>query len=271
MKSVLLHIHDDRGAESRLQAACDIARATGAHIHCVQVTPLPDMVAADLYGGAAIAPTIMDELHDIDERVSDRTQERLRIEGVSWDWRHMQADIVHGLLSASTLTDLIVASLPGGLRKQSDDPLPVAAELALSGRVPVVAVPRSAKSMLVAGRALVAWDGSQEASIALRAAVPLLKLSQDVHVVTVEEAGKNAFPPVDAPTYLARHGIRAEVHSWPRNGRAVEDALLEAVGALQPDWMVMGAYGHSRWRQWVFGGVTRTLLREARMPVLLGH
>lgn len=271
MKSVLLHIHDDLGAESRLQAACDIARATGAHIHCVQVTPLSDMIAADLYGGAALAPTMIEELHDIDERVRARIEERLRIEGVNWDWRHMQADILHGLVSASRLTDLIVASIPEGPRKRPEDPLPIVAELALSARTPVMAVPQSAKSLLVAGRALVAWDGSQEASIALRAAVPLLKLSQDVHVVTVEETGKNAFPPVDAPAYLARHGVGAEVHGWPRNGRAVEDALLEAVGVLQPDWMVMGAYGHSRLRQWVFGGVTRTVLREARMPVLLAH
>ena len=66
MKSILLHIHDDRGAESSLQAACDIARATGAHIRCVQVTQMPDMVAADMYGGAALAHSIINELREID-------------------------------------------------------------------------------------------------------------------------------------------------------------------------------------------------------------
>ncbi len=89
--------------------------------------------------------------------------------------------------------------------------------------------------------------------------------------MTVEEASKNTFPATDAPEYLARHGIKAEVHSWPRDGRAVEDALIAAVEALKPDWMVMGAYGHSRLRQFVFGGVTRTMLREGRVPVLLAH
>jgi len=271
MKSVLLHIHDDLGSESRLQAAFDIARATGAHIHCVQVTQLPDMVAADMYGGAVLAPAMINELHEIDERVRVRTEARLRGEGVSWDWRQMDGDIVHGLLSASALCDLIIVTLPEGPRKALNDPLPIAAELALSGPVPVMGVPQSAKSLLVAGRALVAWDGSQEASAALRAAVPLLKLAQDVHVVTVEEAGKNGFPPTDAPAYLARHGISVEVHSWPRDGGAVEDALLAAVETLEPDWIVMGAYGHSRLRQFVFGGVTRTMLHDARVPVLLAH
>ena len=271
MKSILLHIHDDRGAESRLQAACDIARATGAHIRCAQVTQMPDMVAADMYGGAALAPSIINELREIDERIKAHTEERLRAEGVSWDWRQIDGDILHGLLAASTLTDVIVVTLPEGPRRVLTDPLPIAAQLALSGPVPVMAVPQSAKSLMVAGRALVAWDGSQEASAALRGAVPLLKLAQDVHIVIVEEVGKNAFPATDAPEYLARHGIKAEVHSWPRDGRAVEDALMAAVEALKPDWMVMGAYGHSRLRQFVFGGVTRTMLRDGRVPVLLAH
>ena len=271
MKSVLFHIHDDRGAESRLQAACDIARATGAHIRCVQVTQLPYMGAAYRYGGAGLAPSIIKELHETGERIRARTEERLRSEGVSWDWRQIGGDVVHGLLAASTLTDVIIVTLPEAPRREFDDPLPIAAELALSGPVPVMAVPQSAKSLMVAGRALVAWDGSQEASAALRGAVPLLKLAHDVHVVTVEEANKNAFPATDAPEYLARHGISAEVHSWPRDERSVEDALMAAVEALKPDWMVMGAYGHSRLRQFVFGGVTRTMLREGRVPVLLAH
>ena len=62
MKTILLHVHDDRGAEARLQAACDIARATGAHIRCVQLTAMPAMMMADAFGGAALAPSVMEEL-----------------------------------------------------------------------------------------------------------------------------------------------------------------------------------------------------------------
>ena len=271
MKSVLLHIREDLAMESRLQAACDIARATGAHIRCVQVTPLPDMVAADMYGGAALAPSLINDLREMDAKVRRRTEERLRREDVSWDWRQVDGDIIDGLLSASTLTDLIVVTLPERVRKAYNDPVPIAAELAIYGAVPVMAVPQSARSLMVTGRAMVAWDGSQAASAALRAAVPLLKSAQDVHVVMVEEAGKHAFPATDAPEYLSRHGIAAQLHPWPREGKSVEDSLMAAIGQLMPDWMVMGAYGHSRLRQMIFGGVTRTVLHQARAPVLLAH
>ncbi len=271
MTSILLHIHDDSGMESRLQAACDIARASGAHIHCVQITAMPTLVAGDVYGGAAMAPSIMAELHQIDTRLRERLEQKLHREGVSWDWRHADGDIVHGLLSASALCDLMIVTLPARPRRDMSDPLHLAADLALGGRTPVLAVPEAARAITITGRALVAWEGSREASAALRLAVPLLKHAAEVHVVTVEEAGKYPFPATDAPEYLSRHGIKTQFHSWPQDGRTVEATLNAAIGVLKPDWMVMGAFGHSRWRELVFGGVTRTMLREARVPLLLAH
>lgn len=271
MKSVLLHIHEDHGAESRLQAACDLARAADAHIHCVQITATPDFVAADMYGGASMAPAMMAELYDIDEKARTRIEDRLRREDVSWDWRHAEGDIVHGLLSAATLTDGVIVTLPSGPRREFADPLHLAADLALGGRVPVLAVPQDTKAFRVTGRAIVAWDGSQEASAALRLSISLLKLAEEVHVVTVEEAGKYPFPATDAPEYLARHGIGTQFHTWPQDGRTVEATLHAAIGVLKPDWMVMGAFGHSRLRELVFGGVTRTMLRTVQVPLLLAH
>lgn len=271
MKSILLHIHDDDGADSRLQAACDLARACNAHVQCVQVTPMPDLVAADIYGGAGYAPSIAAELHAIDETFRARMQAHLVREDIGWDWRHMDGDCVSGLLSAATLADVIVATLPAGGRASVRDPLPIVADLALGGRTPVLAVPQEARDFAVTGRALVAWDGSAEASAALRAAVPLLALAQAVDIVTVEEADKAQFPSVAAPEYLARHGIKAQMHSWPRHGRAIDMALAEAIDTLAADWVVMGAFGHSRWRELIFGGVTRAMLRDARVPLLLAH
>lgn len=271
MKSVLLHVHDDPGAESRLQAACDIVRATDGHVRCVQLRATSYFVAADNYGGAYITPEILAELTALDERTRANMEDRLRQEGVSWDWREVDGDTVRGLLSAAALADIIVVTLPEGSRTPLAGAPNIAADLALGGRVPVMAVPQTAKSLPVTGRALVAWDGSQEASAALRLAVPLLKLAHEVHVVTVEEEGKFEFPATDASEYLAWHGVGSQLHDWPRGGRAVADALTAAVGDLRPDWMVMGAFGHSRMREFIFGGVTRAMLRDASIPILLAH
>ncbi|WP_022682354.1 universal stress protein [Sphingobium bisphenolivorans] len=271
MKSVLLHIHDDTGSEGRLQAACDIVRATSGHIHCVQVRSMPDFVGADMYGGASAAPQIMAELREVDEKMRLRVEERLAREGVNWDWVHVESDLVHGLLSAATLADIILVTLPEQPRKHLRDPLNLAADLALAGRTPVLAVPQAAKSLNVAGVALIAWDGSQEASTALRLAVPLLKLAEQVHVVTIEEQRKYAFPSTRACEYLSLHTIPSQLHSEARKEGSVEDALMTAVRALRPDWIVMGAFGHSRMRELAFGGVTRVMLREAQVPLLLAH
>ncbi|QGP79198.1 universal stress protein [Sphingobium sp. CAP-1] len=271
MKTILLHIHDDLGAESRLQAACDLARAARAHVQCVQVTPMLEILAAGVGDGLGYAPAVAAELHAIDETFRAQVEARFAQEDVAWDWRQMDGDSLPGLLSAAKLADIIVASLPESGRSSAKDPLPIAADLALGGRTPVLAVPQAAKRFAVTGRALVAWDGSHAAGAALRAAVPLLALAEAVDIVTIEEEGGTAFPATDAPEYLARHGIKAQLHVWPRADRPTEALLREAIATLRADWVVMGAFGHSRLRELIFGGVTRALLRTAPVPLLLAH
>ncbi|MDO7835998.1 universal stress protein [Sphingobium sp. HBC34] len=271
MTTILLHIHDDLGMESRLQAACDLARAASAHIQCVQVTPMLETIAAGAGDGLGYAPAIAAELHAIDETFRTRIEARFAQEDVAWDWRQMEGDSLPNLLAAAKLADVIVASLPAMGQGGGGDPLPIAADLALGGRTPVLAVPLAAEGWAVTGRALVAWDGSPAAAAALRAAVPLLRLAEAVEIVTIGADGATTFPATDAPAYLARHGIKAQLHVRPHGDRTVEAALRDMITALRADWVVMGAFGHSRWRELIFGGVTRSLLRTAPVPLLLAH
>ena len=271
MKTILLHVHDDRGAEARLQAACDIARATGGHIRCVQLTAMPAMMMADAFGGAALAPSVMEELEAHDASVRLRLEARLAREDVSWDWRNWSSDPVPGLLFASRLTDLVILSLAQHMRQDVDDPLNLVEDVVLGGRTPVLAMPATARHVDPTGCAIVAWDGSAPAAAALTRATPLLKRAQAVHIVTVEEADKDRFPSTEAAEYLARYGVAVELHALPREGAAIETILAETAVRLGADWMVMGFYGHGRMREMIFGGVTRALLRDTRIPLLLAH
>ncbi len=271
MKTILLHIHDDNGQESRMQAAFDIARATGGHISCHQVTPLAEYVAGDIYGGSYIPPTEIDIIRESEDKARAVVEARMQREGVPWDWRHSDGEVVHCLLSASRLTDVVIVSLPAQGRRSAGDPLPIVPGLAISSRAPVIAIPVAARGFQCLGRAMVAWDGSHEASVALCASRPLLALASEVHVVAVEEKAKRDFPPFDANEYLSRHGISSEIHEWPRKGRSVEEALAAAAAELRIDWIAMGAFGHSRLRETIFGGVTRYLLSEGQVPLLLAH
>jgi nucleotide-binding universal stress UspA family protein len=271
MKTILLHIHDDSGQESRMQAAFDIARATGAHISCHQVTPLADIVTADIYGGSYMSPADIDLIRQQEEDARVAIAARMQREGVSWDWRHNDGEVVQCLLSASRLVDAVVVTLPVQGRRSFDDPLPIVAGLAISSRAPVIAVPVATRGFSCLGRAMVAWDGSHEAAVALCAARPLLSLAGEVHVVTVEEKTKRDFPPIEASEYLSRYGIKSEIHEWPSKGRSIEEALTAAAAELKVDWIAMGAFGHSRLRETIFGGVTRYMLSESRVPLLLAH
>ena len=122
--------------------------------------------------------------------------------------------------------------------------------------------------LIILNRALGAWDGGRSAAAALRAAVPLLALANEVEIFTArEDELRNG--PDQAATYLSRHGIHARVKIVDKDGRA--DKLIAAEAqAGRADYIVMGAYGRGRVME-TFGGVTKRMLQDSKLPLLLGH
>lgn len=270
MKSILLFANEDAGFEARLQAALDVARAFDAHLTCLQVTPHYAFVMADPFGGIYALSTVVDEIRTVEEAHRDRLQERLNREGVSWEWLHQVGQPAQIVVERSRLADLIVLGLVAPTEPRSGTPLSITADVAVHARGPVLAVPPAQKGLDCSGPAAVAWNGSAEAAHALRFALPLLAKASAVHLVTVSD-DKAAFSPTDASRYLARHGIVSELHAWPREGRPVAEAVRDAAATLGARYVVMGAYGHSRIREAVLGGVTAEMLEDAPLPLLLGH
>lgn len=263
MKNVLVLIHDDAGQESRLQAALDAARALKGHLTCLDVSPIVPFVG-DMTGVSGGAMLIELE-HESEVANAARIRARLAAEDVPWTLDQVTGYFEAALEAAATLADLIVVN-----RACDDLPLPdlrgLAASLVLRSGKPILAVPEETRGFDAAGAALVAWNGSREAATALGAAVPLLALARSVTIVEIDE-GNFAAPAEDAAAYLSRHGIHAEVMRWPA-GRVAEGLIALA---QTTDWLVMGAFGHSRLREALFGGVTRRLLQESPIPLLLAH
>lgn len=143
-----------------------------------------------------------------------------------------------------------------------------------SGR-PALFVPKGAQVVLKPERVLVAWDGRVEAARAVREALPLLVGAQEVRLVLVDpQTGEFAHgdePGADAAAYLARHGVKVDVDRLPTSGNTVADVLRRHVVDTGAELMVMGAYGHSRLRQRIFGGVTLSILEEPPLPVLMAR
>src|ERR1700691_3388842 len=150
----------------------------------------------------------------------------------------------------------------------------IIAEAALfeSGR-PVVVVPYIQKDPLKLDQAMVCWDGSRAAARAIGDAVPLLKKSKRVEIVIVaNERGKaDEIAGADLGEHLARHDLNVEVKRTVLGDVDVADVLLSHAADSGADFMVMGGYGHSRLREFVLGGVTRSIFRTMTVPVLMAH
>ncbi len=122
---------------------------------------------------------------------------------------------------------------------------------------------------------LLAWDGRIEATRAARAALPLLKHAQTVHVTLVSPERRigdhDLDPGSDIATYLARHDVPVTIDELPTIGLDVAQVLLQHARDIAADLIVMGAYGHSRLRERIFGGVTKTMLEAAGQPLFISH
>ena len=268
MKSILLHINADSGQDARLEAALDVVRAFDAHLICVQVSLFNAFVMADPYG--AVYPELFAELDAAQEAEKVRIEDRLAREGVSWEWLQVNDAPVHLIVSQARLADLVVLSKPPHGRTDPGRPLSIAADIAIHSRAPVLAVPPEIRRFDCAGAAAVAWNGSFEAAHALRLTVPMLRAASEVHLITVSE-DKSDFPATDASVYLARHGISSELHEKDANGRLVAEALASVVARVKAEYLIAGAYGHSRVRETILGGVTRDLLHHGSIPLVLAH
>lgn len=142
-----------------------------------------------------------------------------------------------------------------------------------SGR-PLLLMPSRAKERAW-DRFIIGWNASVNAVRAVTSAMPLLQKASLVVVATVDalpsEAGHSEAPGHELAAYLARHGVRTEVRNLDGLGWGPEKALCDEAMAIDADALVMGAYGHSRAQEFIFGGVTKDLLAAAPVPLLLAH
>ena len=160
--------------------------------------------------------------------------------------------------------------LAGGTLKEKT----IEGALFSSGK-PLLLVPEGSSPTLKPKRVLVAWDSRIEASRAVRESLEMLKGADDVRLVLVDPVQGEEYhgeePGADAAAYLARHGVKVTIDRLPRMNRSVADVLRQHAQDTATELMVMGAYGHSRLRERLFGGVTKSMLDQSSVPILLAR
>ena len=266
MKNILLLVHEDEGDEARLQVALDVTRATTGHLTCLSIAAGPQDLSSSNLG--CVEAVMLEEARERQSLFEVRLRERLANEDVAWTIIEVTGDPAEKLRKEARWADLVVLSSNAGQKDRAGAGR-MAAELVVKSGRPVLAVPSKAAGLDVRGGVLVAWNGSDEAEAALRAAIPLLQLSRQVTLIEVNLPG-GALAAEDAARYLSRYGVRVEILPRTSDG-AVSEMILADARRLRPSFIVMGAYGLGRTLDTLLGGVSGSMLRNSEFPLFLSH
>lgn len=276
-KTVLVHVDQSRHAAARIQIAAQIAIAENAHLIGAAMIGISRFVyqdgAKDLTG--SIVAAHIDSLYERANQALaafDRIAEEMGV--LSHERRRVDDDPEGGLCLQARYSDLVVVG-----QTDPDDPssslisdLPE--YVVLNCARPVLILPYAGQFDHIGKNILVAWDGGREAACALTNALPLLKRARNVAVVVFNSSSQldvhGEQPGADIALYLARHDIKTEVMQQ-HTDIDVGNALLSLTMHLGSDLIVMGCYGHTRFREVLLGGATRTVLASMTVPVLMSH
>jgi nucleotide-binding universal stress UspA family protein len=191
---------------------------------------------------------------------------------VEAEFRVLSGQAAPELVWRARMADLVVIGQPTPDGSAGDYSIP--ADVVIAAGVPVLIVPAQGSFADAGRRALVAWKHARETTRALRDALPLLAKAEQVTVLNIEpehEPKTLALEQAGVKTMLQRHGIRATVEVAEARGRDVHELLLAKASEIGADLLVMGAYGRSRFREMLTGGVTHGIMSNMTLPVLMSH
>jgi len=278
-KNLLVVLDADQSSRGRISYAAALAAHLNAHLVGLYLTvssltrdeyALLDIGILDIsfFSDPAKSREETEKTHALFEEVTAR-------QGVSAEWRTASGYPAGMAAMHGRYADLIVMgqldaydSQAGLLRARPEE------VTMLAGR-PVLVVPFTGHFERLGARVLVGWDVSREAARAVGDAMPLLARAEAVTVLTIDAEqspfGHGEIPGADIALYLARHGVKAEVARTVSVGIGIGNTLLSRAADYEANLLVMGAYGHSRVRELLLGGTTRTVLTSMTLPVLMSH
>lgn len=275
-KTIVVHVQDDETLKGRIEAALSLARAYRAHLNCIHVTPIEAYVAFDSFGGVFVMSSVMKAIDEQEAAVRSRIQEEMNNEDASWDFEQVTGNVAGQLTSRSALADLVVTSRSKQRPDFGGPGIGFLGELLERSRTPLFIPGDGEQPFDPVAPAIIAWDGSYEAANAVRSAAGMLKLASQVRVIQVSEEKTEVFPGTRLLQYLSRHGIHAELQVEPNgaihaDGEFISGLLVTQARSLGAGYIVMGGYNHSRIGQYLFGGVTRTMLSACPVALVIAR
>lgn len=286
MRNILVPIRGDGKGEGVLDHALALARRFNAHLMVVHCRPRPeDMLPGGVFVPSAfrkqIAASATTMADDEEGRVKALFQDYCRRHDLAIVEDHLTAPKDRASASWSEVTgkQAAVVAVRGRLADliavaQPDPDLDLGrntleAALLETGRLVLLCPPTAVTS--IGRHVAIGWDGHTEATRAVAAAMPILVRADQITVLSADTGVRMELSPEDLQAYLTRHDARAEVRTFRARATEVAQGLLAAAGGAGADALVIGAYGHSRRRQLIMGGVTQHIIEQTRLPVLMNH
>jgi nucleotide-binding universal stress UspA family protein len=276
LREIVVFIRGGGTATAVLDFAGALAKEHGARLIGAFVQPEPPLTTAETFargkGIKEVSDTQQSRLEEAEAGYRTEFENVVRQNGLRSEWRslaHFSSDVAVSAYYA----DLVVIARPESETPQAG-PSGLAESLVLSSGRPILLFPHDSKVSQIR-RVVVAWNTTREAVRAAADALPLLARAEAVEVLVIDherhKASHGQEPGADIARHLARHGAKVEVRRLSSDGKNVGQLMLSQATAFKADLLVMGAYGHSQLREWVFGGVTRTVLYQASIPVLMSR
>jgi nucleotide-binding universal stress UspA family protein len=276
--NILINLNDSHNLGVFLETSCAYALRNDAHL--IGAFVIPAMQIYPVYEGIALAEIIDDQHQKYKERagkVREKFEQALKKNLVSGEWRELDSShpyVADKFIEQARSADLVMISqvvpdVECGVEQEFAERV-----IMESGR-PVLIIPRNKPFSAIGERVLIGWNRTQESARASFDAMMLLSEKSEVNLVWVNPqkesqlAGK--FPGVELAKTFAHHNINVTTEALPTMDTNVGDALLTRAIDLNSDLLVMGAYGHSRMREFIFGGATRHVLDNMTLPVLMSH
>lgn len=269
-KNILAPFFGDKADQALVDFIDAVSAFDDAHVAAALLCPIP-VLPGELMTGAIIAQTQEEAL-----AAKARLQHAFARTDMAVEQRLLYgppAAICEDLAVQARHVDLTVMSRPSPASIRMDHEV-VEAVLMQSGR-PVLLAPSDWKLRSAIETVLIGWNASRECARSVADAMPFLERAKRIVLATVDARpspwAHGEAPGVDIATHLARHGLPVDLHNLDSAGATTGEALATAAQDLGADMIVTGGFGHSRLRQALFGGVTRTLIETAPAPLLLSH
>jgi len=276
-RDLLVVVDSSNASDNRVELAGSLAAVHDADLIGLYVLPIPEPEPSE-------HPALINEIiiRCIREEQALAREGRRRFEaavkryGIKGEWRTAGGIASEEVATHARYADLVIVGQIDPRAKRTVMPPLVPEEVALSAGRPVLVTPFSWAPGRVGNHILVAWNARREATRAVQDALPLLINAELVTVLVVNPENwamdpHGEEPGADLALHLARHGVVVQVDVVVSHGPNVGEVVRAKARETEADLIVMGAYGHPRVRELILGGVTRDLLREMTIPVLMSH